>query len=100
MYGIIGKVVAVKGQRDQLIQILIEGVSGMPGCLSYVVSKDLTDSNALWITEVWVDQESHRASLSIPSVQKAISLGKPLIASFEIRYETEPVGGYGLESGG
>lgn len=35
MYGLIGKMKVVPGQRDALISILIEGVSGMPGCLSY-----------------------------------------------------------------
>ena len=43
MYGLIGKFNCVKGQRDALALILIEGVSGMPGCLSYVVAKDPTN---------------------------------------------------------
>ena len=40
MYGLIGKMKTVPGQRDALISILIEGVSGMPGCLSYIVAQD------------------------------------------------------------
>lgn len=98
MYGLIGKMKAVPAQRDALIAILIQGVSGMPGCLSYVVAQDPTDPDAIWITEVWDSQESHRASLSLPSVQQAISLGKPLIAGFGERFETKPVGGHGLRS--
>jgi hypothetical protein len=35
MYGLIGKIEAVPGKRDDLARILLEGVSGMPGCLSY-----------------------------------------------------------------
>jgi quinol monooxygenase YgiN len=72
----------------------------MPGCLSYVVAQDSTDADAIWITEVWDSQESHKASLSQPSVQQAISRGRPLIAGFGERYETEPVGGYGLHKVG
>ncbi len=34
MYGLIGRMTAVSGQRDALIDILIQGVAGMPGCLS------------------------------------------------------------------
>lgn len=30
----------VAGNRDALIAILLEGLSGMPGCLSYIVVKD------------------------------------------------------------
>lgn len=96
MYGLIGKVEVVPGQRDTLIAILLEGVSGMPGCLSYVVAQDPTDADAIWITEVWESQESHKASLSQPSVQQAISRGRPLIARFGERFETRPVGGHGI----
>ncbi len=96
MYGLIGKIEVVPDQRDLLISILLEGVSGMPGCLSYVVAQDPTDENSIWITEVWDSRESHQASLSIPSVQEAISRGKPLIAGFGERFETLPVGGHGI----
>ena len=68
----------------------------MPGCLSYVVAKDPTDPDAIWITEVWDSQESHQASLSLLSVQQAIGRGRPLIAGFGEQFETEPVGGHGL----
>jgi quinol monooxygenase YgiN len=100
MYGLIGKIRVVPGQRDVLISILIEGISRMPGCLSYVVAQDATDPDAIWITEVWERQASHRASLALPSVQQAISKGKPLIIGFGERFETKPVGGHGLVAGG
>lgn len=96
MHGLIGKLLALPEQRDALIAILIEGVAGMPGSISYVVAKDLTDPDALWITEVWDSAASHRASLSQPSVQQAIARGRPLIASFVSITATEPVGGHGL----
>ena len=96
MYGLIGQLQVVPGQRDALIAILLDGVSGMPGCLSYVVAQDTTDPDAIWITEVWDSQETHQASLSLPSVQKAIARGRPLIAGFGVRFETTPAGGHGL----
>ena len=34
MYGLIGKMKAVAGKRDDLVAILLAGVSAMPGCLS------------------------------------------------------------------
>jgi quinol monooxygenase YgiN len=96
MYGLIGKMVAAEGRRDELARILLDGVSGMPGCLSYVVSEDNEDAEALWITEVWESAEHHQASLSLPSVQEAIQRGRPLIAGFGERHETRPLGGHGL----
>ena len=68
----------------------------MPGCLSYVIASDPADDNALWITEVWDSQASHRASLSLPAVQSAIAKGRAMIASFGSRVETVPIGGHGI----
>ena len=68
----------------------------MPGCLSYIVARDTADPDGIWVTEVWDSRESHRASLGLPSVRAAIEHGKPLIAGFGERFESEPVGGHGL----
>lgn len=96
MYGLISKMNAAPGKREELIKILVDGVAGMPGCLSYVVAKDQTDENGIWVTEIWDKKESHEASLSLPSVQEAIAQGRPLITGFGERFETAPVGGHGL----
>ncbi len=96
MYGLIGKMSAVSGQRDALAAILLESTGSMPGCLSYVIATDPADADALWITEVWDSAESHKASLSLPAVQAAIAKGRPLIAGFSNRVETVPLGGHGL----
>ncbi len=96
MYGLIGKITSVPGQRDALIAVLLEGTTGMPGCLSYVVSRDAGDPDGIWISEVWDNAESHKASLSLPAVQEAIGKARPLIAGFSNRTELEPVGGVGL----
>jgi len=96
MYGLIGKMEAVPGQRDALAEILLAGTDAMPGCLAYVVALDPGDADALWITEVWESEEDHRASLSLPAVQAAIARGRPLIAGFGERFVTTPLGGHGL----
>jgi quinol monooxygenase YgiN len=96
MYGLIGKMTTVPGQRDAFVDILLQGTTTMPGCLSYIVAKDPTDENALWITEVWKDKASHEASLSLPSVKDAIAKGRPMIAGFGDRIITTPIGGVGL----
>jgi quinol monooxygenase YgiN len=101
MYGLMGKMTTVPGKRDEFISILLESAgSSMPGCLSYVIAKDPSEPDAIWITEVWDSEESHRASLALPAVQAAIKRGKPLIAGFSNRVVTEPVGGHGLVPAG
>lgn len=96
MYGLIGKIRAVAGRRDELAQILLDGLQNMPGCCSYIVANDPADPDALWVTEVWQDRASHENSLTLPSVQAAIAQGRPLIAGFDQRHETTPIGGHGL----
>jgi quinol monooxygenase YgiN len=96
LFGLIGKIVATEGQRDALISILLEGSGTMPGCRSYVVARDPSDPDSIWVTEVWDDRESHQASLSLPEVRAAIARGKPLIKDFAAHFVTEPVGGVGI----
>ena len=97
MYGLIGRIKAVAGKRAELATVLVQEDGSMPGCLSYVVAEDPTDADALWVTEVWTDQAAHRASLQLPAVQAAIAKGRPLIAGFDNRVETNVLGGIGLK---
>ena len=96
MYGLISKINTVPGHRDALVAILLEGTQAMPGCISYVIASDPADDNAVWITEVWDSQASHHASLSLPAVQAAIAKGRAVIAGFDSRVETIPIGGHGV----
>lgn len=100
MYGLIGKMTAVAGQRDVLANAMLEGTTAMPGCLSYIIAHDPADPDALWITEVWDTRENHAASLALPAVKAAIAKGRPLIAGFSNRTETTPIGGFGLTRAG
>jgi quinol monooxygenase YgiN len=94
MYGLIGKIIATSGSRDELASIL-SGLGAMPGCVSYVVAFG-DDPDALWVTEVWESADAHEASLGLPGVQEAIGRGRPLIAGFGERIETTPIGGIGI----
>lgn len=99
MYGLIGKITAQSGRRESLTTILVEGVSRMPGCLSYVVANDPVNAEVIWITEVWVSKDAHAASLALPPVRDAITKGRPLIAAMESIAETSPVGGSSFQTG-
>ena len=96
MYGLIVKMVAAAGKREELISLLLQGTDAMPGCLSYVIARDSTDDDGIWVTEVWDDKASHDASLSLPVVQKTIAAARPMIAAFNNPVVTTPVGGHGL----
>lgn len=99
MYGLIGKMRAARGQRDAVMDLLRASTRALPGCLSYIIARDPADADAIWVTEVWTDAESHKASLQLPEVQAAIAKARPFIAGFEFQVETHPVGGFGLADG-
>lgn len=96
MFGLIGKMRAQPGKRDALIAMLLKGTDAMPGCVNYIVAKDPSDPDAIWISEVWENEASHKASLSLPAVQATIAEARPLIAGFDSSVRTEPVGGVGI----
>ena len=64
--------------------MLLDATQSMPGCLSYVIATDPADADALWITEVWDNAASHKASLGLPAIQAVIAKAKPLIAGSAI----------------
>ncbi|MAN75859.1 MAG: antibiotic biosynthesis monooxygenase [Rhizobiales bacterium] len=97
MYGLIGRMIATEGRREELMAILKESAGGrMPGGHSYIVARCKEHPDGIWVTEVWDDAESHKASLELTAVQDAIAQARPLIVGFDNRFETEPVGGLGL----
>lgn len=96
MFGLIGKMRARPGRREALIELLLAESAAMPGCLSYVVARDEQGEDAIWITEVWADEDSHKASLSLPEVRAIIERARPMIAGFEAHVRTVPAGGAGL----
>lgn len=97
-YGLIGQIRATPGMRDRLIYLLLDGSSNMPGCLSYIVSTDPNDADAIWVTEAWDSEASHKASLALPAVREAITKARPIIAGFGESRVVAPVGGIGLQA--
>ena len=98
MHGLIGSMTASAGNRDALVEILLESSQDMPGCLSYIVAIDRADDDRIWITEVWDSQQSHANSLTLPAVRAAIKRAMPIIAGFGNQTVTTPIGGQGLST--
>lgn len=93
MWGMIAKITVVLGKREELIAILKESAADMPGCVSYVVAKDVADENLIWVTEMWDSIASHGASLSLPAVKNAMPRAKTIVTNFEKIAVTNPVWG-------
>ena len=98
MYGYIGSMRTRPGKREEVIDLLLRGLDGLPatGCLSYVVSACAADADRIWVTEVWESAEHHAASLQLPETRAAIAAAMPLLTGEFTRQESQVVGGLGL----
>lgn len=99
MFGLIADFTAHPGKRDEAVALMAAGSQHMPGCISYVISKDAADPDKIWITEVWETKEQHQASVRLPAVAATIDRVMPLLLRLGDLIETEPVGGVGLKPG-
>lgn len=90
MIGFINRITAASGERDEVMGLISDSSRSMAGCHSYIVAADTGHPDVIWVTEVWDDAESHRASLENPTVKKAIEQAMPLIAGFENVATTAP----------
>lgn len=98
-YGLIGKLSTEPRNRESLVNILAEGVKLMkdvPGCHTYIVTKDNNDEGVVWVMELWETEEAHDQSLYLPGVQELISKAMPLLNGKPEGISVIPVSGKGL----
>src|SRR5690554_1198851 len=100
-YGLHGKLTAKEGYGEKLTSILLDAsnlVSSAKGCILYLISKDNTDNDSVWITEVWDSKEDHDDSLDVEGVRELISQAMPILdGKPEKGQELEILGGKGVE---
>lgn len=96
MYGLITRLTAAPGRRDELALGLLDPGIRRPGCHSYVVAFEPADDAAVWVTEVWISEEAHRAANAEPDTRALLRMSLPLIAVFGDTQITTPMGGIGL----
>ena len=98
-YGLCGKIVAVQGQGDALAGHLLDAaaaLSDVENCRLYLVNRDPSDADAVWVMEVWDSAAAHQASLQLEAVQQLIARARPIIATMGERFELDPIGGKGV----
>jgi quinol monooxygenase YgiN len=92
MYGLIVKLTSISDRRSELIEVLGGDDSRtVAGCLSFIVAEDASDKDVLWVTEVWTNEASHKASLEHPPSKPNLPTIEFLVASYERIAVTEPV---------
>ncbi|KKC49008.1 antibiotic biosynthesis monooxygenase [Paenibacillus sp. D9] len=97
-YAMFGKMKAHPGKRAELLDLLLgaaKTLDEMEGCEHYIIHEAADDEDTIWITELWLNEEAHAASLRNEQVLAVIGQARPLIAAIE-PIRVRPVGGVGL----
>lgn len=90
-WGLLGRMKAQPGKREELIAVLQESSRDVPGKLVYLIQLEQDDPDAFWINEVWQTKAHYDACLTMPQVIEGMKRGLPLLASNEHRTETIPL---------
>lgn len=81
-----------------MVNILLEAAESMETldeCEIYLVNI-ADEPNSVYVYEVWTDESSHQASLSLEVTQKLISQAKPIITGMERISTLKTKGGKGV----
>ena len=82
-YSVYGNIIAQEGKVEELKNYLLEAATGMEkvaGCYCYIVGVNPEETNAVYVFEVWENEEAHQASLQLENVRQLIEKAKPIIA--------------------
>lgn len=98
-FGLYGKLLVKEDDRDKLVSILLEAAESMKNleeCQIYLVSTSDEEPNAVFVYEVWDNEDAHKASLSLESTQLLIERAKPILTGMENINTLEISGGKGI----
>jgi quinol monooxygenase YgiN/mannose-6-phosphate isomerase-like protein (cupin superfamily) len=93
------KATAKPGKGDALAAALLDvahGLRDVPGCELYVVNRDPSDPDVVWVTELWRSEQHSQDALKDAEAADRIRAVRELVAEdgFE-RIDLEPCGGVG-----
>ena len=95
-YSLYSKINCAEGKQDELKNYLLEAARGMEQLednYCYVVGIDPEDPNAVYVYELWKNQEAHQASLGMEVFQKLIEKARPIITGIDDSPPLQVIGG-------
>ncbi|WP_231387249.1 putative quinol monooxygenase [Nocardia sp. BMG111209] len=91
LFSVFGRMAALPGHRDEVIALIKESALAAgsdSGLLTYTINTALDDPDALWVTELWIDQEAHDTATGSEAVAEVTQRFLDLLAE-------QPAGFYG-----
>jgi len=98
-YSLFGKFTVQAGERDTMVDILLEAAESMAvleDCEIYLVNTSENEPDSVYVYEVWSNEKAHQASLSLEVTQKLIQRAKPIITGMERISTLQTNGGKGV----
>ncbi|WP_019156349.1 putative quinol monooxygenase [Robertmurraya massiliosenegalensis] len=98
-FSIFGKFLIKDGERDTMVQLLLEAAESMKDledCEVYIVSTAENEPDAVYVYEVWSEENAHQASLTLEATQTLIKRAKPIIVGMERISTLQAIGGKGI----
>jgi quinol monooxygenase YgiN len=96
------KITANAGQGDKLAQAMLQVADSLRstrGCELYVINRSPDDPDAVWVTELWLDQDALDASLEALRTEAGraqMAEVMELVGGGFERIDLVPLGGVGL----
>ncbi|PCK03014.1 MAG: antibiotic biosynthesis monooxygenase [Alteromonadaceae bacterium] len=97
-FGMQAVLTAAPGKGQELSEIMLQAaeiVGKLDGCELYLVQQAIADESKVLITEVWLSQEAHQASLTNEAVRALIGKARPILEGME-HHPARYLGGHGL----
>jgi quinol monooxygenase YgiN len=91
-YGLVNRLTAKAGQREELAQISAARLRGIAEC-RFLTGRDTKNENVLWIIEYWLSDADHARYSATPAWKAAVDKAKPLVEKFENLAVLSPTGG-------
>ena len=92
-----GKAKAREGRGQELAQLLLAAahdLDGDPGCQLYLINRQASEPDLIWVTELWRSQADLDASLERIRGSEGVAAAMALVEDWEM-VELEPLGGKG-----
>jgi quinol monooxygenase YgiN len=96
------KITANPGQGDELAEAMLkvaDSLRSTPGCKLYLINRSPDEPDLVWVTELWLDQESLDASLEglrSEAGKAQMAQVMALVGGGFERIDLVPLGGVGL----
>lgn len=95
-HGLVNKLTAKPGKREQVVQILIESeriFDDNPACQMYLVTESTEDPEVIWVIDLWSNAEEHSEALKAPELKPFVQEAMGLLEGVPEQIAVHPVGG-------